>query len=329
MDSSYQALGEALRHNPNGVLVHRDELMSLLRSLDREDNAEARGFYLTGWNGADSYIFDRIGRGANLSVPSVTLSLLGSTQPGMIQNYVRNIMSGTGSDDGLLQRFGMMVWPDMPKTWTEHDREPNSLYRQQAFDAFDYLDALTPEQAGAQFDQYSDGNAFLRFDPVALSVFREWRQDLEHRLRSNELHPAVESHLAKYRKLVPALALIHHLTDFGTGAVGEQSVVAALCWAKYLESHAHRVYQAGAASTVDGAQTLLRNLRSGRLDPEFSGRDIYHKNWSPLSTDMEKIRQALGLLEDHGWVRSVEVPAGANGGRPTTRYIANPKAMIR
>src|SRR3546814_8209756 len=71
-------------------------------------------------------------RGANLSIPSVTISVLGSTQPGMIQNYVRNVMSGSGSDDGLLQRFGMMVWPDMPRTWTEHDREPNSEFRQQA-----------------------------------------------------------------------------------------------------------------------------------------------------------------------------------------------------
>src|SRR3546814_14177211 len=92
VDCSYQALGELLRHNSNGTLVHRDELMSLLRSLDREDNAEARGFYLTGWNGADSYVFDRIGRGANLSIPSVTISVLGSTTPGMIPTYVPNGM---------------------------------------------------------------------------------------------------------------------------------------------------------------------------------------------------------------------------------------------
>jgi hypothetical protein len=329
VDSSYQALGELLRHNSNGVLVHRDEIMSLLRSLDREDNAEARGFYLTGWNGADNYVFDRIGRGANLTIPSVTLSVLGSTQPGMIQGYVRNIMSGSGSDDGLLQRFSMMVWPDMPKTWVEHDREPDAQFRQQAFDAFDHLDTLTPEQAGAQQDQYSDGKAFLRFDAPALAEFRQWREGLEHRLRSNELHPAIESHLAKYRKLVPALALIHHLTGFGSGPVGVESVIAALAWAKYLESHAHRVYQAGAACAVDGAQVILRNLRSGRLDPDFSGRDIYHKNWSPLGDDMEKIKQALALLEDHGWLRSIEMPTSARGGRPTTRYIANPKGLVR
>jgi putative DNA primase/helicase len=39
--------------------------------------------------------------------------------------------------------------------------------------------------------------------------------DLEKRLRG-DLHPALESHLAKYRKLVPALALICHLVDGGT-----------------------------------------------------------------------------------------------------------------
>src|SRR3546814_15498127 len=110
-------------------------------------------------------------------------------------------MSGSGSDDGLLQRFGMMVWPDMPRTWTEHDREPNSEFRQQALDAFDYLDDMTPDRIGAAFDPYDKGGAYLRFDDAGFELFREWRAGLEHRLRSGELHPAVESHLAKYRKL--------------------------------------------------------------------------------------------------------------------------------
>ena len=46
-DSSVEALGELLRQDPDGILVHRDEIMSLLKWLDREDNAAARGFYLT------------------------------------------------------------------------------------------------------------------------------------------------------------------------------------------------------------------------------------------------------------------------------------------
>src|SRR3546814_13557832 len=134
--------------------------MSLLRSLDREDNAEARGFYLTGWNGADSYVFDRIGRGANLSIPSVTIFVLGSTQPGMIQNYVLDVMSGSGSDDRLLQRFGMMVWADMPRTWTVSDPAPHRAARKQAIHPRYFTDHLSPVPHCAALSIY-DQNASL------------------------------------------------------------------------------------------------------------------------------------------------------------------------
>ena len=326
-DSSYQALGELLRQNTNGLLVHRDELMSLLRALDREDNSEARGFYLTGWNGAESYVFDRIGRGTNLFVPSVTLSLLGSTQPALLQNYVRGVVGGGATDDGLLQRFSMMVWPDMSPNWTEHDREPDPVHRQRAFAAFDYLDRMKPEDIGAAPDAFERCNPFLRFDPEALEAFKDWRRALESRLRSDEMHPAMESHLAKYRKLVPSLALIYHLASGTTGPVGVTAVLAALAWAEFLESHAQRIFQAGTAGAVDGAKAILRNLRSGRLEGPFTVRDITHKNWSPMGDDPNRVRQSLDLLEDHAWVRSVEVPTGPSGGRPTTRYLVNPKGV--
>ncbi|RMF43339.1 MAG: DUF3987 domain-containing protein, partial [Deltaproteobacteria bacterium] len=116
-DSSVEALGELLRQNPDGILVHRDEMMSLLKQLDREDNVAARGFFLTSWNGDSSYTFDRIGRGLNLHIPALCLSMLGSTQPGRLASYVRTVLDGGASDDGLLQRFGLLVWPDLPDRW--------------------------------------------------------------------------------------------------------------------------------------------------------------------------------------------------------------------
>ena len=74
--------------------------MSLLKWLDREDNAAARGFYLTAWNGDSGYTFDRIGRGLNLHIPALCLSLLGSTQPGRLAGYVRTALQGGAGDDG-------------------------------------------------------------------------------------------------------------------------------------------------------------------------------------------------------------------------------------
>ena len=40
-DCSVEALGEILRHNPNGTLAYRDELIGLLKSLDREERRSA------------------------------------------------------------------------------------------------------------------------------------------------------------------------------------------------------------------------------------------------------------------------------------------------
>ena len=43
--------------------------------------------------------------------------------------------------------------------------------------------------------------------------FDAWRADLEQQLRAEEDHPVLLSHVAKYRSLVPSLALIVHLID--------------------------------------------------------------------------------------------------------------------
>jgi Protein of unknown function (DUF3987) len=49
---------------------------------------------------------------------------------------------------------------------------------------------------------------FLRFDPAAQEHFDSWRADLEQRLRAEDDHPVLLSHVAKYRSLMPSLALI-------------------------------------------------------------------------------------------------------------------------
>src|SRR5262249_49118968 len=82
-DSTYEGLGELLIANPGGILVERDEMVSLLKHLDRDDQAVARGFYLTGWSGLQPYTFDRIVRG-HRHIEAVCLSVLGNTQPARI-----------------------------------------------------------------------------------------------------------------------------------------------------------------------------------------------------------------------------------------------------
>jgi putative DNA primase/helicase len=77
-DTSYEALGSILADNPNGVLAYRDELMSLVKALDKEERHADRGFFLQAWNGTDDYTFDRIIRGTTY-VERACVSLFGST----------------------------------------------------------------------------------------------------------------------------------------------------------------------------------------------------------------------------------------------------------
>jgi putative DNA primase/helicase len=326
-DTTAAALGELHRQNPNGLLVYRDELVSLLKSLDREDNAEARGFYLTAWNGDSAYTFDRIGRGFNLHIPAVCLSLLGSTQPGRIADYIRQAVRGGSGDDGLIQRFGLLVWPDNGGDWKNVDRWPDNAAKNEAFRVFDRLDRFEPTTIGAVQDTdcngEPDGLPYLRFDEGGHGLFLEWRTDLEAKLRSGDLHPAMESHLAKYRKLVPGLALILHLAGGDTGPVSERATLQALAWAEYLETHAHRAYTSVTTPEISAAKAIIQRLRKGDLARSFSSRDVWRPGWAMLS-DREQVADALRLLVDLDWLRATRQETG---GRTATVYDANPRGF--
>ena len=320
-DTTYEALGEILADNPNGVLAFRDELVSLLKTLDREEHVAARGFFLTAWNGTASYTFDRILRGKT-HIEAACLSLVGSTQPGRLAEYIRRAVEGGAGDDGLIQRFGLLVWPDQDPEWRESDRYPNSEARAKAWETFQLLDKLEPNAIGAERDQF-EPLPFLRFEDRAQGVFVEWRGELERRLRGPDISPALESHLAKYRKLVPALALINHLADSEAGRVSQTALIRALAFAEYLEKHAHRAYGAGVASEAAAAKAIMARIRKGDLQDGFAARDIRRKEWSGL-TENDQIKAGLELLADFDWIAPKTTETA---GRPRTVYAINPRAL--
>lgn len=295
--------------------------MSQLKTLDREEFAAARGFFLTAWNGTTPYKFDRITRGKT-HIEAACLSLLGSTQPGRLAEYVRRALTGGAGDDGLIQRFGLLVWPDQNPGWRDIDRYPDSKAREAAWRVFDSFDSLQPEDIGAETDQF-DRVPFLRLDEAAQDDFLEWRKDLERKLRSGDLSPAMESHLAKYRKLVPSLALISHLADGGKGPVEQAALLRALGLAEYAETHARRAYGAGPEAEFAAAKAILTHIRKGDVEDNFRARDISRRCWSKL-TDLSQVQAGLNLLRDLDWIIAEDKKAPV--GRPTTLYRINPRA---
>lgn len=328
-DTSVEALGEVLRFNPNGVLAYRDELIGLLKSLDKEGNESARSFYLSAWNGKESYTFDRIMRGMNLRIDACCLSLLGSIQPAVIGDYLRQAINENGGD-GLLSRFQLLVWPDPVKEWRSVDQWPDTPARQMAAEVFERLDTLDPLAIGATGDE--DAIPCLRYDDAAYELFIQWQTELIQRNRRGEDHPAIEAHLTKYQKLVPALSLLIHLADNGGAQVGEPALLKALAWAEYLEAHARRAYASVTNAQAEGARTLLRRIRKGDIADDagkaldvFAARDVYRRGWSHLGTP-EAFYEAAKMLCDFDYLREEVAASGPKGGAPKQAYRVNPKA---
>src|SRR5262249_2593435 len=154
------------------------------------------------------------------------LSLIGSTQRGRLAAHLAHSLKGDRADDGLMQRFSMLVFPDVSEDWQMIDAKPDPEKRRIAYSAMEYLDQLTADAAGAIQDEKEAGESYtadagdlsyLRFSPGGYEEFADWLPGIEKRIRSRDMHPAMGAHLAKYKKLVPAIALISHLTERHTG----------------------------------------------------------------------------------------------------------------
>lgn len=296
-----------------------------LRTLERPGREGEREFYLEAWNGTGGFTFDRIGRGT-VHIPALTLCVLGAIQPGKLEKYLNEAIAGGGGADGLLQRFQLVVYPDHVGEYRHVDRYPDSSARQKANAIFEVLDTLDPTALG--LDTQEGEIPALHFSDDAQELFDAWRTDLEQRLRSGELDhkPAFASHLAKYRSLMPSLALIFHMVavadSTASGSVPLEAAQLAAAWCDYLEAHAVKLYASEVSSHIKAVQLLARHIEDGDIeDGKLTVRDLYRWGWEGLD-DRETVLSGLEVLAAHCWVRIEEK---VTGGRPTQAVRLHPE----
>lgn len=319
-DSTVEKLGELLMTNPSGLLLERDELAGWLRTLERDDRRGDREFFLEAWNGTNSYTVDRIGRGT-VHIPALCLSIIGGIQPTKLASFVSEALDGGYAADGLLQRFQLLVWPEDKPTWRLVDRRPDLNAREQVFDLFRRLGE------GAAPDDLEPIPA-LRFSADAQEHFYEWLSRLEHRLHSEEMlkTPAFESHLSKYRSLMPSLALLFHLLESGAESRPVSLVAAqkAADWCGYLELHARKLYAAELRTDRVAAHALAEKIQQRMITSGMTMRDVYNAGWAKLKTP-ESVLEGMKVLAEFGWAR---IETQKTGGRPTKIVAVNPAVVV-
>lgn len=313
-DGTFEALHALLSSNPAGLFVLRDELTGWLASLDRVGREEQRAFYLEAWNGDSGFTVDRIGRGS-VHVEHCCISLFGGIQPSRLRSYLAEALADGPSNDGLIQRFQLLIWPDALGSWAYQDRAPSPAAREQAEQVYRRLADL-------------DGNhpKRYRFSDAAQELFVAWLTELEITLNTESVPPVMLAHLAKYRSLMPSLALLFALADGCEDEVTLRHAQQAAGWCDYLKPHARRVYAAKLSPERSAAALLARRLSDGWKERQgtFSLRDVYGNNWGSLN-NAEEARAALRILEEAHWVRK-ESRAGDGGrGRPSENWSINPR----
>jgi hypothetical protein len=290
-DTTVEKLGEILAENP-GVMVFRDELHGWLNSLEKEDRANDKTFFLEAFNGTGDYTYDRIGRGT-IYIPNNCVGVLGGIQPSRLQPMVNDAVNN-GGGDGLLARFQFLVYPD-PVVLNDEDREPHSDSQVKAYQAFERLHQIPVQEFNSTL-VFSVGES--------QDTFTTWRRALEARIQTEDFGEALQSHLGKFAKLCAGLAGLFSQLD-GTKDIELSHVERAIAWCEFLEQHAMRIYGLADDAAIINAKLILKRKDSIPLSGGcFKVHHIRDRKWAGLG-DTNKVKDAIAVLLDYGQIAEV------------------------
>jgi hypothetical protein len=305
-------------HNSNrrGLIIFADELSGWLRGFNQYKNGRGndRPFWLKTWSGG-AHNHQRVNTDSTFFIPECYVSLFGGIQPEVAQT-----LFGTSSqdDDGMIQRFGLVVTPNDPGTTVPRDEPPNAeiqrAYQQRLLELRE-----VPEQ-------------LVKFSQGAAALFATWESNTRNSARALGGAP-LGTHILKYTALLPRLALVWHFLEHGKNAPSEISPetfeLARRFIDEYVKPHAERLYgmleeHACKAAAGKVAEWILKKHKT-----KFTARDIRHNDWREFNREDDRllITATLNYLEAMNWVELREVMSGVRGGRPTIEAHVNPRVF--
>jgi hypothetical protein len=307
-DATIEAVGELLRDNPRGLLLARDELDGWFQGFTRNKKSGAtdRPHWLE-LSRAGTLRLHRVTRERGpLSVRRACCSITGTIQPVILaQALDRDAMAA-----GVGARFLMSAPPRRPRRWTEAEVSEELT---------DRYTKLLRGLLSLQLDSVSTRKPkILQLDVAAKSAFVEWVNAWGE--RQDAAQDAEAAALAKLEGYAARLALMHSVVSHvametdNIRAVGEQSIRAGICLAKWFANEALRVYHSLRESDD---QRRLRELvewvecRGGEVVPWKVSESM--RTRYPTSADAELDLEEL-VKAGHGeWI---EQASGDRGGRP-------------
>lgn len=319
-DTTVEALTLILEDNPNGLLIASDELAKFIHDIEKPYQKAARGFYNSTWGTESGFRSDRVGRGTSLT-GEICVSILGTIQPEPLSALISKWSCSPELLDGFLQRFQVLVYPDVPQITEIVDRAPDK-------DALERAHSLIKELADVDalnlsLAKNSDGQAYLHLDSESQEILNGWL--LENAKRSNEpSEPDImKAYLNKLPKVLASFCLIIHMLDDRGPVIRASSIRKSLSWVKYLESHTRRIYTPSLSKKFQGAKELIRMIFiKNKFGDEFSPREVT-RGGGNLFKPTSRAIEALEVLVDRAYLFDITPETGKGRSR---RYRVNPNA---
>lgn len=321
-DATYQSLAEICSASPKGIMAQWDEIAGMIAAWRIKGQEAARGFFLSAWSGNQTYTMDRKESGTTY-ITRLFIVISGGVQPSVLGALIRDIQRNGAGNDGLIQRFQLMVYPDENSAPEEVDRPADEFAENRALGAVERLRSITPPEVRVEADLKSGGGV-LHFSDAAQVLFTGLRRKIDSKAQDPACDPLLQSHYSKMAGETAKLAMLLHLLDQGHGNISKAATERAIRWSIYMKGHAMRIYSLANLADEEDATRLLERIKTGALSDGFTAHDVKRKGWAGLSKDAN-VDAALTSLVATGWLRSQ--PTAGVAGRPTVRYLIHPRAL--
>lgn len=313
-DATVEKIAVIMAGQPRGTLQVRDEIAGWLGSMNRYSSGGSdRPFWLEAFGGR-SFSVERIGR-EPLSVDRLSIGVLGGIQPDRLKTLLFK-----SDDDGLLARF-IPVWPN-PAPIKRPEMEADPALIETALKRLLALSMISDEEGDLR-------PWFVPFTEKTRGMLTEFR--VQCREWESGQEGLLLSFIGKLPGLAVRLSLVLACLDYSLGDLEPTEIEpghfgrAADLIEAYILPMARRAYADGSLPPqVKGGKRLAALILDQGWET-FTTSQVLLLDKPGLLTKAE-VDPALEALELASIIRPEQVSIGPKGGRPSRRFIVNPKA---
>lgn len=256
VDSTVEALIGALRDNPRGVLIYKDEIDSLLSNFNRYNGSD-EGYFLSLFSGTP-FKYSRKSNNEHIFLSNPYCSIIGSTQPGRLGEQ----FGGKRMMNGFSSRF-LKVYPEIDKMPSWNDTAmPNGVLEE--------WERIIRKVVAVTYSTDQEGKATsieLLFSQESKLRIIQWKDEVNNKAYAETDSDAVRALCGKLETYLVRLCLVIQIMhgicgESGMDEIEPKTAELAIRLTEYFRNMESRIAPEIETGILDNRFTeLLGNLR--------------------------------------------------------------------